>query len=126
VSNIDKFLSAYIECAIWSSTDDEGESLDRLSLDLDADSLAAMRTDCDGFMKANTALLDEACIRHGYSWERAGHDYWLTRNGHGTGYWDRTVLDAGGLGDALTEATRAWGEAYVYVRYDGTCLHYAA
>lgn len=38
---------------------------------------------------------------------RAGHDYWLTRHGHGTGYWDRGL---GELGERLTDAAKALGE----------------
>lgn len=118
-TSLDKFLAGFIECAIWSSTDDEGNPLDALGLDLDADSLAAMRADCAEFMEANQALLDEATERVGYSWGRAGHDYWLTRNGHGAGYWDRDELAADDLGDRLTEACAAAGEAYLTVTDDG-------
>ena len=118
-TSLDKFLAGFIECAIWSSSDDEGNPLDALGLDLDADSLAAMRADCAEFMEANQALLDEATERYGYSWWCAGRDYWLTRNGHGAGYWDRDELAADDLGDRLTEACAAAGEAYLTVTDDG-------
>lgn len=36
-----------------------------------------------------------------------GHDFALTRNGHGTGFWDRGY---GEVGDRLTESARAYGE----------------
>lgn len=49
--------------------------------------------------------------RAGSSPEAAfGHDLWLTTRGHGAGFWDRTELDDGGLGDALTEACETFGE----------------
>jgi len=41
----------------------------------------------------------------GYS--QAGHDLWLTRNGHGAGFWDR---DLGEAGDKLTELSKEMGE----------------
>ena len=45
-----------------------------------------------------------------------GHDLWLTRNGHGAGFWDRTTfIDDQDLLDRLSDAARKLGEAYVYV-----------
>jgi hypothetical protein len=41
---------------------------------------------------------------------QAGHDLALTRNGHGTGFWDH---DAGKPGDVLTEGAVALGEYYL-------------
>jgi hypothetical protein len=43
-----------------------------------------------------------------------GHDLWLTLQGHGTGFWDRTELGASGLlGENLTAACKAFGECYL-------------
>jgi hypothetical protein len=49
-----------------------------------------------------------------YSEERAGHDYWLTRNGHGAGFWDREELtgiivgarNETNVGDVLSDRCR--------------------
>lgn len=43
-------------------------------------------------------------------------DFWLTRNGHGVGFWDR---DVGAVGDRLTKACKKFGETYLYVGDDG-------
>lgn len=40
-------------------------------------------------------------------WAQCGHDFALTRNGHGAGFWDRGYGD---VGDRLTDAARAYGE----------------
>ena len=63
------------------------------------------------------ALIAEADMRA----EQAGHDFWLTRNGHGAGFWDRGL---GRVGELLTEAAKSCGEAYVYVADDGTLDYY--
>jgi hypothetical protein len=44
----------------------------------------------------------------------------LTREGHGTGFWDR---DLGGLGDRLAEAARRFGEFGLIVGDDGMIHH---
>lgn len=38
-------------------------------------------------------------------------DFWLTRNGHGAGFWDR---GAGSVGKRLTDAAKSYGERYVF------------
>ncbi len=46
----------------------------------------------------------------------AGHDFWLTRSGHGAGFWDRGLT--GGLGERLTEASKAYGSPDDHNPYD--------
>ena len=36
-----------------------------------------------------------------YTWECIGHDFWLTSQGHGAGFWDRGL---GEVGDTLTDS----------------------
>ena len=105
-------FAAYVECALWSSLDDQDEPLDAAydADDIDADSLASMRDDVDAFAEANADDLESI------SADQAGHDFWLTRNGHGAGFWDRGL---GELGDRLTKACRPYGESYLSVRDDG-------
>ena len=45
-----------------------------------------------------------------------GHDFWLTRNRHGAGFWDRGLEF---VGINLTDAAHAWGEFNLYVGDDG-------
>ena len=119
--NLDKFLSAYITCALWSSTGDNEEPLDRNydADDLHPDTLKKMREDCEAFIEANATLLESIERRGRGDWtpdEQAGHDFWLTRNRHGVGFWDRGL---GAVGDKLTEAAHTFGECDLYVGDDG-------
>ncbi|UZJ23692.1 hypothetical protein RHODO2019_10780 [Rhodococcus antarcticus] len=43
--------------------------------------------------------------------EQMGHDFYLTRCGHGAGFWDRGL---GELGDRLSEAARPYGEVSLF------------
>ena len=45
---------------------------------------------------------------------QAGHDFALTRNGHGAGFWDH---GAGEAGDALTESAEWFGEFNIEINY---------
>jgi hypothetical protein len=104
------FFIAYVEAALWSSTDDStpsgGDPLDKnYSIeDIDDSTLNEMAADCAAFIaKCNGKGLG-GVIRD--SAKHAGHDFWLTRNGHGAGFWDG---DWGDDGDALTEIAHKFG-----------------
>jgi len=45
------------------------------------------------------------------------HDFWLTRNRHGAGFWDGDYPEE--LGKKLTEASHAFGECDLYIGDDG-------
>lgn len=109
---LDSFTRSYIETALWASTDELGDPLDMYGLDeIDPACLAEMIQDCLDFqLQDNYAEL----ATDGTD-ERAGHDFWLTRNGHGAGFWD------GGWkhGDELTAMSKPYGSFDLYVGDDG-------
>lgn len=111
MKTFDQFCLAYIEAALWSSND---------NADIHPDTLALMEADCTRFQSENAADLAAADYgsrgREYGTDECAGHDFWLTRNGHGVGFWDR---DLGALGDRLTKAAKAFGEFTLYLGDDG-------
>lgn len=107
-------LKHYIICALWSSIDDDGEPLDSVYTmdDISAQTLKQMDIEVSDFIKDNESLL----IESGQSDQQIGHDFWLTRNGHGAGFWDRGL---GAIGDALTKASKSFGGSDLYVGDDG-------
>jgi hypothetical protein len=122
---IDQVVRGYVTCALWSSCDEEEVPLDQSYdyLDITADAEAQMRAECIEFMEANAADLREYVERReiepseGTAFDYAGHDLWLTRNGHGTGFRDRGL---GELGKRLTEAAYSMGESYLMPMSSGS------
>lgn len=105
--SLDLFTRAYIGAALATSHDDEDNDLDS-SYDIEdiaPESLQAMVNDCQKFQKENAAALEEHDESHG------GTDFWLTRNGHGAGFWDGEWTE----GDKLTFAAKQFGEVDIYV-----------
>jgi hypothetical protein len=114
----DTFTCAYIECALWSTTDEStpqgGEPLDDnySSDDIAPETLAKMQADCDAFRDDAKIV---ACI--GDDDERAGRDFWLTRNGHGAGFWDGDWPEPDS--DYLTDHAHSFGDFDLYIGDDG-------
>jgi hypothetical protein len=134
---LDEFFDAYIEAARWSSTDNDddsgGEPLDRNydADDIAPETLSRMRTDCIEFLnhrlggrligiaerleaEGRWSLPGRAgCSVIAY----AGHDLWLTRNGHGCGYWDGDWSE--GIGEGLDKLAHEFGTFELYLGDDG-------
>ena len=108
------YCEGYQACALWSSCDDDGEPLDRSGMLLAPETLDWFMADCGAFL----GEIDDLGLewREELGWDQLGHDLWLTRNGHGAGFWDRGL---GELGDALTEAAKRQGSRDLYVGDDG-------
>lgn len=100
----------YLETALWSSTDEDGAPLDDQFdvSDFAPEAIRQAEKDCLDFLSTNdVGDLDEGDV---------GHNFWLTRNHHGAGFWDRGL---GALGDRLTKAAHAYGECDIYLGDDG-------
>lgn len=79
----------------------------------DDKSRASITEDCTAFVNSCAADLTLADRREQfrdreYGPEQAGHDFALTRNHHGAGFWDRGLSD---VGDRLTAAAHPYGES---------------
>ena len=109
--SLDAFTLGFIECLLWQATDDNGEPLDMYSIDdIDESGLAEIVQDCADFQEVHADLLDQAGDD-----SQNGHDFCLTRNGHGTGFWDRGY---GAVGDELSDACKPYGTLDAYLGDD--------
>jgi len=112
--DVDEFTQGYLACAEWlahSARDQEGtgefDDADRATLrGFTRDAIAMAKRDCKAFQRENANLLQQYQESTGRNMSSAGHDFWLTRNRHGAGFWDRG--DAPCLRE-LTDASHAYG-----------------
>lgn len=86
--NVADIIHHYLHAALWT---EELESYDLKQIH--ATSVTQALADCNSFVEKADSLLDELTE------EQIGHDFWLTRCGHGSGFWDRGL---GEVGDKLT------------------------
>lgn len=115
-------VDGYIQAALFSTNDESddsgGEPLDAnySESDLSPRALTQIKRACALFVKQNRKAIEKFKKVTGRSDDLIGHDFWLTRAGHGVGFWER---DAGDTGEKLTEAANRFGEMYMYVGDDG-------
>lgn len=111
------FLDAYITAALFAETDGSDIPLDcRYGVgDISDETYRQMTEDCDHFLRRH---YDDIADRL----EQAAHDFWLTRNHHGAGFWDTGEWEAT-LGKKLTESAHSFGEMSLYIGDDGKIHH---
>lgn len=145
------FIKSYIQAALWTEQDDlnnppededdtEGEEWkekpekkqwekkEYTIKDLAPETLEKMTKDCIDFYNKYNELYHSA----GWSDDKAAFDFWLTRNRHGSGFFDREMEDLDqelnykmsratfeGIKESLIEAAHSYGEFHLYVGDDG-------
>lgn len=117
--NLDQFTQSYLTTAFWSEMDDDGQPLEKNYdiHDLATSTMNKVIQECTEFQNQAGDMLMES------GWKLAGHDFWLTRNGHGAGFWDGDWPENG---DALTSLSKKFGEADWYVGDDGKIYQYGS
>ena len=111
----EEMLQQYMETALWASTDMNAEEGDDTPLDrnyttddIAKETKAKMLADCQKFYSENKDLLAD------WPADQAGHEFFLTRGGSGTGFFD-SKYGTDEARDALSEAARKYGDVSLYV-----------
>jgi hypothetical protein len=101
-----QFIDAYIECALWAE--------DLEAYELEDATRVEMIVDCNKFYRENEH--DITCpdnLKGSLNPQvQAGHDFWLTRCGHGAGFWDGDWNEPAAT--RLTDAAKRMGEMHLY------------
>lgn len=106
---VEEMLMAYLECAVWADKPDEE---DWAGAEFAPEAINNARFECTAFLKlANWAI-------EGWGMKELGHNFWLTRNHHGAGFWDS---DSGTEAQRkeLTNISHVFRETDVFLGDDG-------
>lgn len=114
--------SGYRASALWTScmvNEDgtEGVHFDEIDAGFTVQAQASMREDVTAFVTGCAEEIRQFLDITGLDWGQVGHDFWLTRNRHGAGFWDRGA--AGPAVDTLVEESHGFGESTLYLNDDG-------
>lgn len=134
--DLKEFVDQYLETALWVSTDEDGEPLDR---EYDVGQFtkkaeAQAKKDAKAFLGARVIGILPAKGEKPRQWtvaelieeygngdfSLAGHDFLLTRGGHGAGFWDgdwafKIPGSPQDLGEILSDKSEQMGSKEVYV-----------
>lgn len=111
--DVDAFTRGYIGAVKWLERryDEDGTEEEDACETISTEALLEIKAECADFQEANAEDLSAAYEKYSYCEEYAGHDFYLTRNGHGAGFWDRGL---GAVGERLSKACGPYGSADNY------------
>lgn len=112
--NLIEFVNSYLATAAWVTTD-SGECNE---FTRDAKKIA--KEECKEFINrvieqfGQEKAIELLTIPGGDLGYIAAHDFFLTRNRHGAGFWDKDEIYGNSEADILTEICHSMGEADCY------------
>ena len=109
------FRDGYIDAMVWANVcpAKDGIETEADGSELSDQAVKILTDQADDFLDETTVpLIERACEVEGYDYGHAGHDFALTRNHHGAGFWDRGLPDT--VGEDLTEIAHGYGDAYIF------------
>ena len=107
------YYSDYFECLFWADIEqnEDIENANELGFeDIDLDSAVKQIEQLDDFFSKADDILAETDYVDAY----AQHDFYLTRCGHGAGFWEAEYCTEE-QGEILTELAKSYGEVYISV-----------
>jgi hypothetical protein len=123
LDQLSPFVRSYIETALWSSTDDTGTPLDSAEhsgTELAESTIQRFIADCEKFETESDPIINSVTEYHAASLlsrQPIAHDFWLTRNRHGAGFWDGDYPEP--IATQLTDLAHSFGECDLYIGDDG-------
>lgn len=101
MSRFDDFLDAYFEAIYFTELGDLEQPPNHAELDYDSEmeQMFEAKEFYDKYKEEFKGLE-----------EQAGHDFWLTRQGHGAGFWDRPEMYGAKMSEQLTDAAMQVGD----------------
>ncbi len=100
------FVTCYLAAVDWTETGDTGQP--ESGEDLDESFIRESTLDCLSFYSRIACYISDDQI------ENAAVDFWLNRNGHGTGFWDKPEVYGEYLCTMLSDRAKGYGEVYAY------------
>jgi len=119
--DIDLIVDNYIEALIWTQEGvgedaDGNDPMDGKNIsDINKESKEEIKKEVEWFINSAGDVFEEL------SDDQIGHDLWLTRNGHGSGFFER-IEEKENL-EIIEELCDILGNAEVFVNDDGEIYH---
>ena len=111
--NLPAMITGYKQAIYFTETEKDGITHESpISSELEA----KIATECESFLSE--------CWKYGllssdFDAELLGHNFWLNRNGHGSGFWDSEDTYGENQAILLSKLAHSYGETWVYLGNDG-------
>jgi len=119
IYDLTKFARAYIEAMYFTDAGPDNE-IDSSVHGLSEAAIDRIEKDCAEFEAKAGEDIYAGCTRGSGEYsesEQAAHDFWLTRNGHGAGFWDGDWPEP--AASRLTALSKQFGQCDPYLGDDG-------
>lgn len=111
---VKEIVNGYLDAVYWLNDDEQEMGMSDAYLSQDAKD--GIYKDCERFFELSYELIFSEDYTDNL--DQVGCDLYLTRNGHGAGFWDRDYPN--NLGDKLTEIVNVhFSEECYYLSDDG-------
>lgn len=119
--NISKLVREYVGTLLWSESYEKDDDNDRpfdsdFSYDdMSKSALTTIAKDIKAFLDKASDLIEKDEGKHQGDYSQAMHDFCLTRNHHGAGFWDGDWTN----GKELTKISQSFKEMHAELGDDG-------
>lgn len=113
MTDLESFTAACIEALYFTDTGETEHGQPPSDAELSEETRKDLEADCRSFWRRYGHYVEPA----GQTAEQAGHDFWLTRNGHGAGFGDGDWLEP--WATMLDKGAHSYGEFETYLGDDG-------
>lgn len=116
MTDLERFTTAFIEALYFTDTGGEGQPPS--DAEIHPETLEDLKADCRSFWWRYGYLVPQT----DQAPEQAGHDFWLTRNGHGAGLWEECDWPHP-YGPLLDKGAKGMGPVDLYYDEDDGMIH---
>lgn len=123
LNNSEAFYQGVVAAMLFAEMDDDDQPLDanHTEDDLSDTARCQLKNECRRFLYAANSKVSGLVLlpMDTTDFTQAGHDFWFTRQGHGTGFWDKADIYGEEPARILTAMAGCFGECWPAVGDDG-------
>ena len=116
-TDLQKFTDAYLEALFFAEVGGDSEIPD--DAELSEETQLNIEAECRSFWRRFGCYINTETCQNAFNdtVKQAGHDFYLTRNGHGVGFWETEWPKP--YRDMLTKGAESYGPMEIYLGDDG-------
>lgn len=117
MNDLGRFTQAFIEALYFTDTGDVDQP--DSDAELEPESLLDIQAECRSFWRRFGCYVVTDVCREAFDDPviQAGHDFHMTRNGHGVGFWEEEWPEC--YRDLLTKGAKGYGEVWLAEQENG-------